>query len=104
MSESDQIPRYTLARGMRSFTIGSLVGLVMMMLFSPMSMPYVGKAWRTASATEQSFEASQGKDRQADCEAARSVAEAWLGAGYKDKHKDWLARADTLCNGPAIPL
>jgi len=103
MTNTPDFPRYTLARGIRSFTIGTVIGLIMMLLFSPMSMPYVGSAWRVADTTEKSFTANQGKDRQADCEAARSVAKAWLAAGYKDKEKTWQARADGLCNAPAIP-
>lgn len=96
-------PRYTLRRGLRSFFIGSLLGLLLMVMFSSTSMPYVGTAWRQADATETAFNAAQGRDRQVDCLAAGDVAEAWKAAGYAKKHALWRQRADGYCNTPALP-
>ena len=104
MTDRPQIPRYTLARGLRSFAIGTLIGLVLMLLFSSQSLPYLGTDWRNADSAEQAFAAAQGRgDRAGDCERARAVAAAWQQAGYPDKQKQWQARADGLCNAPATP-
>lgn len=103
MTSAPQIPRYTLRRGLRSFFIGSLLGLLLMLMFSSASIPFVGTAWRQADAAEDAFKADAGRDRAADCRAANTVARAWQEAGYPKKHETWLQRADGLCNTPALP-
>lgn len=98
-----QMPRYPLSRAIRSFTIGTLVGLGMMALFTPEAIPYFTKAWRQAHAAEAAFNANRGKDRQADCQAAQGVALAWHQAKDPEKTKTWQGIADNICHGPVLP-